>query len=136
MSRKGRNTTSLGNKIPAQNLRRKILIEQMGRCAYCNAGLDDETLEWDHFIPFSYLGCNPQNNWVAACRACNRTKSSRVFSSEADLTDFIVEMVTGHGSFGDGWPEGAYFKDLRHSGADLELDSEAVEIEESQTLNP
>lgn len=109
----------MGRALPKQVIRDRILIEQTGRCAYCNAGLDDQQIEWDHFVPYIYLQNNPDENWVASCRPCNRAKSSRIFASEADLTAFCMEMVSRHGSFGEGWPEGPSFANLRHSEAGL-----------------
>lgn len=106
-------------KPTSKAIRAKILIEQTGRCAYCNASLADQPIEWDHFIPHVWLQANPNENYVAACKPCNQAKKARYFASEADLTAFCLEMVKSHGSWGDGWPEGAYFEDLGHSRAYL-----------------
>ena len=89
-------------------------MKQMGRCAYCNASLVGEPIEWDHFIPHVWSQTNRNDNYVAACRPCNQAKKARYLASEADLTAFCLEMVKSHGSFSDGWPEGAYFEDIGH----------------------
>lgn len=90
-----------------ERVKRRLIIEQTGRCIYCNCSLVDAAIEYDHFLPFSYSGSNNENNWVASCRKCNRLKSSRVFRSEADISQFCLEMIRAHGSLGDGWPDGA-----------------------------
>lgn len=104
---------------PSQKLKNEILIEQTGRCAYCNSALDEGQIHWDHFIPHAYLQSNPDSNWVAACKSCNLAKSDRHLRSEADLTAFCLDMVKSHGSWGDGWPEWPSFANLRHSEAGL-----------------
>lgn len=91
---------------PNKAIMYKLLVEQDCRCAYCNVSLDEVEIEWDHFLPYGWIRSNPADNWVAACRACNRAKSDRYFASEADLSDFCLEMVSQHGSWGDGVPEG------------------------------
>ena len=103
----------------SRKLKDAILIAQTGRCAYCNAGLDEQQIQWDHFIPFAYVQANYDDNWVAACAPCNNYKGSRHLTSEAYLTAFCLEMVKLHGSYGDGWPEGPSFANLRHSEAGL-----------------
>ena len=105
---------------PNLALQRRIIIEQTGRCGYCNSALDEKQIHFDHFIPHAYSQTNSDQNWVAACPDCNLAKSDRHLALEADLTAFCLEMVKLHGSFGDGWPEWPSFANLRHSEADLE----------------
>ncbi len=83
-----------------------ILQAQDCRCAYCNVGLDEVEVEWDHFIPYAWMRTNAASNFVAACKPCNQFKKARYFASEADLSDFCLEMVKLHGSWGEGVPEG------------------------------
>jgi len=109
----------MGRPKPPLKIQHQVIIEQMGRCAYCNSALDEHSVNWDHFIPFSYLESNPIDNWVAACKPCNSYKGNRVFSTEGDLSDFCLAMVKKHGSWGEGWPEGPSWADLRHSEAIL-----------------
>lgn len=96
-----------GRRSCPESIKRRLIIEQTGRCIYCNGSLVDAAIEYDHFIPYAYSGRNDKNNWVASCKRCNRLKSSRVFRSEADISEFCLEMIRGHGSIGSGWPEGA-----------------------------
>lgn len=96
----------LGRKLNSQQLKAKILIKQYGRCAYCNSSLHDQEIEWDHFIPWSYLNSSGgDDNWVAACKLCNGKKSSKVFTSIEQITQFSYKMVKSHGSFAEGWSE-------------------------------
>ena len=89
-------------------LKAKILLAQEGRCGYCNSSLWNEAIEWDHFLPWVYAGnSGGENNWVASCSRCNRKKYSKVFRSEKDVTTFCTEMIMSHGSFGEGFEEGA-----------------------------
>lgn len=96
-----------GREVCPSRIKRALIIEQTGRCFYCNISLVGIGIEYDHIIPFSYLGFNPADNWVACCLECNRLKSNRILRSEADLAGFCVEMISRHGSIGEGWPEGA-----------------------------
>ncbi len=93
-------------RMPSKAIMYKILVEQDCRCAYCNIGLDEVKVEWDHFVPHAWNGTNHPDNFVAACQACNQVKSARYLASEADLTAFCIEMVKLHGSWGEGLPEG------------------------------
>ena len=91
---------------PSFSVRVEILEEQACRCAYCNVGLWEAQIEWDHFIPAAWKRDNSKSNMVAACRPCNQAKRARLFASEADLTAFCLEMIKNHGSRGFGTPDG------------------------------
>ena len=95
----GRFALSQTNKI-------KILEAQNCRCAYCNVGLDEVEIEYDHFIPRAWRRDDRPQNIVAACRACNQSKKDRILATEADLRAFCMEMIKNHGSRGSGTPEG------------------------------
>ena len=99
---------------PSPTIQARLIQEQTGRCAYCNASLVDLKIEWDHFEPFAFTNDNSQDNWVASCQKCNRKKKDHVFRSERALEAFCLSMVKAHGSFADGWPDGSTtaFKDL------------------------
>lgn len=84
----------------------QILEAQDCRCAYCNVGLDEVQIEYDHFIPRAWRRNDKVENIVAACRACNQAKKARLFATEADLRAFCLEMIKNHGSRGSGTPEG------------------------------
>lgn len=59
-------------------------------------------------MPWSYIGnLGGENNWVASCSTCNRKKYSKVFRDETDVAVFCTEMITLHGSFGEGFEEGS-----------------------------
>lgn len=75
---------------PGKWIQVKVLAEQGNLCAYCDKYLLKSDTEWDHFIPYSYSGDNPDDNWVAACRRCNRLKSSMIFGSVDDVRIYIV----------------------------------------------
>ncbi len=94
------------SRKPSKSVQYQILLNQDCRCAYCNIGLDEVQIEWDHFVPHAWRGVNRDDNYVAACKACNQAKKARYFASEADLSDFCIEMVKSHGSWGEGLPEG------------------------------
>jgi len=99
--------TAPGRRLHSRKLRAIVLIRQEGRCAYCNTSLHGCPIEWDHFVPFAYLGSSGgEANWVAACYGCNRKKRARMFSSTDDIAEFCVDVITDHGAFGEGWPEG------------------------------
>ena len=99
---------SNGRQLTNTALMSKILLLQEGRCGYCNSSLWNEQIEWDHFVPWIYTGnSGGEDNWVASCVSCNRRKSSRVFRNETDVAKFCAEMVSLHGSFGEGFEEGA-----------------------------
>jgi hypothetical protein len=91
---------------PNPRLKAQILIKQEGRCAYCNVSLHAVKLNWDHFIPWSYLRNSGGNdNWIASCLLCNAKKSDKHFKTEEDLYAFCDSVVRNHGSLGNGWPE-------------------------------
>ncbi len=94
-------------KKPGLTLQARILIEQEGRCCYCNASLLDRLIHWDHIVPFSWTGLNSENNFAAACVDCNKKKWQMIFRNEDDVFNFSKEMISLHGSFGEGWPEGS-----------------------------
>ncbi len=104
----------LGARKPSYTDQIKILEEQDCRCAYCNVGLDEVQIEYDHFIPRTWVQHRKADNFVAACRACNQAKKARLFGSEADLRAFCLEMIKLHGSRGIGLPEGVTARFLAH----------------------
>ena len=89
-----------------KNQKIEILEAQECRCAYCNIGLDEVLIEYDHFIPRAWRRNDKIENIVAACKTCNQAKKARYFATEADLRAFCLEMIKNHGSRGIGTPEG------------------------------
>jgi hypothetical protein len=107
LSLKAKGMAKLKNsRRPSKSVMYRILVDQDCRCAYCNIGLDEVQVEWDHFVPHAWKAVNNDANYVAACRSCNQLKKARYLASEADLTAFCLEMVKLHGSWGEGLPEG------------------------------
>jgi hypothetical protein len=99
--------SKLGRRLTSDKLKAQILLKQYGRCGYCNISLQNENIEWDHFIPWSYLDSSGgEDNWVASCWKCNGKKSSKVFTDISQITKFSFKMIQSHGSFGEGWSEG------------------------------
>ena len=95
-----------GRKLTSQSIKARILLSQEGRCAYCNSNLQGQGVQWDHFIPWSYLdGSGGDGNWVAACSTCNRKKYNFIFRDESDVYEFSMRMIQSHGSLGEGWGE-------------------------------
>jgi 5-methylcytosine-specific restriction endonuclease McrA len=86
-------------KVPPQSEQIKIVIYQRGLCIYCWQPLDgfiwrhgrsiDLELNWDHAVPFSYLGCSPVDNWVASCQICNQIKSDFIFEDMNSARNYI-----------------------------------------------
>lgn len=87
-------------KLPRKNKMQLILKIQKGRCLYCDAPfgstrfrkgyLEVVALEWDHYIPFSVTRQN--YDFVAACTACNRHKSSRIFNSVDEIRAYCKPL--------------------------------------------
>ena len=95
-----------GRNLTNEYIKAKILLEQEGRCAYCNIDLHGIEVQWDHFTPWAYLNSSGgSNNWVASCSICNRKKTARMFKTEQDIYDFCNAMVQDHGSLAEGWAE-------------------------------
>ena len=88
-----RKTPRLGEKAKAKE-------SQGNRCLYCEIPIGTTiwrhsrsvTLQpaWDHFVPYSYLARNPDNNWVLACHVCNGIKSCGMFQSVQDARVVIL----------------------------------------------
>ena len=88
-----------GRSKPNLTLKREILAKQNGCCLYCGLafgsyirrrGRTTQTkVNWDHFIPYSYLYANPQTNWVAACNICNAIKHNKIFETLAEAQRLI-----------------------------------------------
>lgn len=75
----------MSSYIPV-DLRRRVLAESQGMCAYCcsQATLMGVTFEVDHIIPESLGGETNFGNLCLTCPPCNRHKSQRL--TVQDLT--------------------------------------------------
>ena len=117
----------MSRKRPTIKIQAIQLIEQEGRCFYCNSSLYGDRIEWDHLIPYAYSGTNPDNNWIAACELCNGKKSDKIFSNETQIYKFCLKMIKSHGSFGEGWEEDTqHWQTSLRFKANIENDSEGV----------
>ena len=85
------NLVSFKNSVAGQRalmtakLREKIKDRDNYTCRICNLSTSDEPnllLEIDHIIPLSKGGITSENNLQTLCWRCNRTKGSKIYSSE------------------------------------------------------
>ncbi len=69
-------TPQLGTKRPAISAgkRASVLAASNYRCGYCGA---DGPFDLDHVIPVSQGGSHDEENLIAACWRCNRSKGGR-----------------------------------------------------------
>ena len=67
-------------------LRRQVLAEAQGRCAYCQSqeALMGVTFEIDHIISLAVGGATELGNLCLACPPCNRHKSHRIAITNHD----------------------------------------------------
>lgn len=63
--------------IDKNNLLKKLLIKQKGKCYWCGEELLSPEL--DHIIPKSWGGLLIENNAVLSCRSCNQKKLNRLW---------------------------------------------------------
>ena len=90
-------------RYPSKKTKEAILTDQNNQCLICEypfgklrqVGRKIKTCSpcWDHYIPFAYLGGNPNDNWIALCYLCNGIKSSRMFDSLSELKRYVVEKL-------------------------------------------
>jgi 5-methylcytosine-specific restriction endonuclease McrA len=84
---------------PSNSVADEILESQRGCCMYCGIAIGARVyrwsaivvlrLNWDHFVPHSFLAANPTSNWVAACHVCNDIKSSKIFDTVTAARRFV-----------------------------------------------
>ena len=71
-------------------IKASILEKQNNKCAYCQCDLSQETIHFDHFIPFSYTFTGArEGDLVAACASCNLMKSNKMFDSKQEVRRYI-----------------------------------------------
>lgn len=70
----------------SENKRRKIMERDLWLCVYCNA---DATCV-DHVVPYSWSGCDDDDNLVACCTECNLTAGCMVFEDFKDKQRYIL----------------------------------------------
>jgi len=86
-------------RLPPRRERDKILEKQGNACLYCGNTFGSvvykngvgEPLEvrWDHMVPFCYGQNNKADNFCAACHVCNASKSSKMFNTVEEASDYI-----------------------------------------------
>lgn len=57
-------------------IRKRIFARDHFRCSYC--GQHGGRLECDHIVPVARGGAHSDDNLTTACRACNRSKGSKI----------------------------------------------------------
>jgi len=79
-------------RVPAA-LRRKIVEQAQGRCAYCQTAeaYSGAPLEIDHIVPRSAGGSSDKSNLCLACRLCNSFKGTRTHAIDPE-TDRRVAL--------------------------------------------
>ncbi len=83
-------------------LKAQLLHQQRGVCAYCeipfrtpvyrDAKVWRRTIQFDHFVPWSYCASNHQKNVVAACSICNQIKSWLMFKDLYECQTYIMRQ--------------------------------------------
>ena len=78
-----------------------ILREQDYKCLYCDQAFGSVQkkrdfniileVEWDHRTPYIYSQNNKSSNFAAACKICNRLKSSFVFRNLEDAKKYLSD---------------------------------------------
>lgn len=78
----------------------RILRSQHWRCLYCNIGFFTpvyrdgkqvkRTINFDHFVPWSYSQDNRASNIAACCSVCNAIKSWLMFENVDECRDYIA----------------------------------------------
>lgn len=69
MAHRDKSRKTIQKKERANVLKRDKYI-----CGYCGKKKKPSNLAVDHIIPVRYGGYHGMENWVAACRSCNRKK--------------------------------------------------------------
>lgn len=60
-----------------KKMRRQLLAQWDGRCAYCDRLLKPRTATMDHIVPASQNGALQEMNLVICCWNCNQAKRDR-----------------------------------------------------------
>lgn len=55
-------------------VQQKIWAADKFACVYCGARMGETMLSIDHFVPLELGGSHSQDNYVSACRRCNKSK--------------------------------------------------------------
>lgn len=74
---------SLKRKNISNEIKNKLYIQQNGLCSVCKSPLKNNNIEYDHKLPFYYVGDELSNNDQLLCKSCNRQKLNKY--------DFIIK---------------------------------------------
>lgn len=84
---------------PPLHIQEYLLAKHDNHCLYCCKELGKYIkhrnklvllkVTWDHFIPYSYLQDNPEDNWVLSCQICNGIKSNKIFETLKEAKEHI-----------------------------------------------
>jgi len=78
-------------------VQQKVIVADGFKCMYCGVAMGKAQLTMDHFSPLELGGKNDTSNFIAACRACNKSKGSMPAEDWCDLRkldyDFFVEYL-------------------------------------------
>jgi hypothetical protein len=87
----------------SQQDRFKIAYRDDFTCKFCGARPGNDKIEIEHLIPVSLCGSDNEENLVAACKKCNRGKSTLVAfpKSMCEGVDRINSAWIVHKSFGE-----------------------------------
>jgi len=84
---------------PKAEIKREILEQQQGKCYWCNREFDLPywrsskirylKVNWDHKIPFAFEQRSRDNNWVASCEICNKSKYNHLFENDDECKEYV-----------------------------------------------
>lgn len=85
----------------AQKIKNKIKLKQHNLCYWCGREFGTPVLKKykliklrmhiDHILPISYLPLNDIDNLVGSCNICNIFKSSKIFKTETECKNYLLE---------------------------------------------
>jgi hypothetical protein len=81
----------------------KIAYRDNFTCQFCGAMPGNDNIEIEHLVPVAKHGSDNEENLVAACRKCNRSKSDMVMFPKSmceGINEDEFEKWTIHRSFG------------------------------------
>ena len=76
------------SSLQGKKIRKSLLVEFEGRCAYCDQAVDGNEFDVDHLVPInkSSGGLHMYGNLVLSCKPCNAKKHSY------DLDEFLEKF--------------------------------------------
>ncbi len=76
------------------NTVRNMYLKHTDHCFYCASKLEDDYIEVDHFIPWSYIFDDAVWNLVLSCKDCNRKKSNSL--AEEEFHQALIKRNSRH----------------------------------------